>query len=195
MKLKVIFFIAIFICTLSLYSQEKSKMNYEVSKENPFGKYNPKAPKQLQDYKELIGLCNCTSESRKPDGSWAKPVKMTWRWKYIMNGMAIQDETLKEDGAHSGSIRQYNKDSLNWYVHYYSSKAVLPKLNTWSGNKTKEGNIVLYKDQKAPNGTEGFSKLTFYDISKKGYKWIGEWVDKTEKVKYPFWKISCIRKE
>ena len=28
---------------------------------------------------------------------------------------------------------------------------------------------------------EGFYRLTFYDISKKGYKWVGEWVDKTEK--------------
>ncbi len=53
---------------LSISSQE-NKMKYEVSKENPFGKYNPKAPKQLQDYKDLIGECKCTSESRKLDGS------------------------------------------------------------------------------------------------------------------------------
>lgn len=28
-----------------------------------------------------------------------------------MNGMAVQDETLKIDKAHSGSIRQFNTDS------------------------------------------------------------------------------------
>lgn len=58
--------------------------------------------------------------------------------------------------------RQYNKDSLNWYVHYYSAK------------------------QATPNGTEYFSRITFYDINKKRYKWIGEWVDKTGKVVFPF---------
>lgn len=188
--MKTIINLFIFLITFSAFSQYK----FDVSIKNPYGKYNPKAPKQVKDYQDLIGKCNCTSESRKPDGTWTKPVKMTWEWRYIMNGTAIQDMTLKEDGSHSGSIRQYNKDSLNWYVHYYSSKAATPKLRTWSGNKTMDGKIVLYMDQKAPNGTDGFSRLTFYDINKKGYKWIGEWVDKTEKVKFPFWKITCIKK-
>lgn len=78
-------------------------------------------------------------------------------------------------------------------MHYYRAKKATPKLRTWSGNKTKDGNIILYSKQKAPNGTEGFSRLTFYNINKKGYKWIGEWVDKTEKVVFPFWKISCVK--
>ena len=175
-------------------AQTKSFYSYDVSKENPFGKYNPTAPKQVQDFKDFIGECNCTSQSRKPDGSWALPIKMIWRWKYIMNGTAVQDETLKEDGKHSGSIRQFNKDSMQWNVHYYSSSPTVP-LNFWKGSKNKDGNIVLYKEQKAPNGTDGFSRLTFYDINKMGYKWIGEWVDKSEKVTFPFWKIVCVKKE
>ena len=168
---------------------------YEPSEANPYGLKNPKAPDQLEDFKPFIGLCDCDSERRNSDGSWAEPVKMTWKYKYIMNGMAIQDETLKDDGAHSGSIRQFNADSLKWYVHYYSSLGVTPTLSSWEGTKNDDGNIILYKPQKAPNGTEGFSRLTFYDISKSGYKWIGEWVDTTETVVYPFWKISCIKRE
>lgn len=156
-------------------------------------KLNPNAPEQTEDYQQLIGECNCKSISKNPDRTWAEPVDMIWRWKYIMNGTAVQDETIKADGKHSGSIRQYNKDSLNWYVHYYASNVASPKLRIWKGNKNKEGNIVLYMDQKAPNGTEGFSRLTFYDIDEKGYKWIGEWVDKTETVVFPFWKITCVR--
>ncbi len=187
--MKTTLHIFVLFISVSIFSQFK----YDVSKENPFGKYNPKAPKQVKDYQDLIGKCNCVSESKKSDGTWAKPIKMTWEWRYIMNGTAVQDLTLKEDGNHSGSIRQYNKDSLNWYVHYYSSKAATPKLRAWKGNRTKKGKIVLYLDQKAPNGTAGFSRLTFYDIDKKGYKWIGEWVDKTETVVFPFWKISCTK--
>ena len=73
--------------------------------------------------------------------------------------------------------------------------SVIVPLNFWKGSKNKDGNIVLYKEQKAPNGTDGFSRLTFYDINKIGYKWIGEWVDKSEKVTFPFWKIVCVKKE
>ncbi len=159
------------LLTLSLFitsiSSQEQMMKYEVSKQNPFGKYNPTAPKQLKDYKDLIGECDCKSFRKNKDGSWAKPVDMIWRWKYIMNGKAVQDETLKADGKHSGSIRQFNADSLQWNVHYYSSGTISNRLATWNGNKTKDGKIVLYKDQKAPNGTPGFSRLTFYDISKK----------------------------
>ena len=92
-----------------------SQSEYEASENNPYGIKNPKAPEQLDDFKPLIGMCDCDSESRNPDGTWAKAVKMTWKYKYIMNGMAIQDETLKADGKHSGSIRQFSKDSLKWY--------------------------------------------------------------------------------
>ena len=28
-------------------------------------------------------------------------------------------------------------------------------------------------------------------MSKSGYKWIGEWVDKTESVVFPTWRIDC----
>ncbi|NVK53772.1 MAG: hypothetical protein HWD85_12625 [Flavobacteriaceae bacterium] len=167
-----------------------SQFNYKVSKENLFGKYNPTAPKQLLDYQDLIGENKCTSISRNPDRTWAKPVHMKWVWKYIMNGMGVQDETLKMDGTHSGSIRQYDKDSLRWNVHYYTSRATVKQLPVWHGNK-KDGKIVLYKEQPASNGMKGFYRLTFYDITKRKFKWIGEWVDEKETIAFPTWKIEC----
>ncbi|MFY0604118.1 MAG: hypothetical protein JXQ93_09220 [Flavobacteriaceae bacterium] len=194
MKTIVIFILMLTIAVSNAFSQETT-MKYTPTKKHPFGQYNPKAPKQLLDYKDLIGSSKCESISRNPDQSWAKPVKMIWKWKYILNGHAIQDETLKEDGTHSGSIRQYDKDSLQWNVHYYTTRKASLKLPVWNGNKNKEGNIVLYKKQKAPNGTDGFYRLTFYEISKKGYKWVGEWVDTTEKIVFLTWKISCTKED
>ncbi|MEM8845781.1 MAG: DUF4440 domain-containing protein [Bacteroidota bacterium] len=176
---------------LVLCSSVFSQYDYEPSAKNPFGLPNPEAPEQLQDFKLLIGECNCKSQTRKADQSWAEPENMTWRFKYIMNGIAIQDETLKEDGSHSGSIRQFIADSTKWYVHYYSSKTPSPSLATWEGNKKEDGKIVLYRDQTAPNGMEGFYRLTFYEIDSLGFKWVGEWVDKTESVVFPTWKIDC----
>lgn len=167
-----------------------AKYEYEPNNEYPFGQLNPDAPKETADFTPMIGKCNCKSETRNPDGTWNEAIDMTWTFKYIMNGMAVQDETLKSDGKHSGSIRQFYADSSRWYVHYYSSPFGANILPTWEGNK-KDDKIVLYRDQKAPNGMEGSYRLTFYDMSEIGYKWIGEWVDNDEKIVYPTWKISC----
>lgn len=169
---------------------------YEPSKKNPYGQPNPKAPAQIIDYALMIGTCDCSSQSRNPDQTWADPVPMTWTFKYIMNGMAVQDETLKADGAHSGSIRQYRADSARWFVHYYSSASPTPILPAWEGNKReKEHKIVLYRDSPAPNGTAGDYRLTFSEITQDGFKWIGEWVDKTESVVFPTWKIDCKKRK
>ena len=168
---------------------------YEPSEEFPFGQPNPDAPEQIKDYDAMIGECSCKSESRSPDGNWAEPIDMIWRWKYIANGMSVQDETLKADGKHSGSIRQFIADSSKWYVHYYASASPSVSLRTWEGKKEENGNIVLFNEQKAPNGTEGYSRLTFYDINDTGYKWVGEWIDKSGNITYPFWKINCVREK
>jgi len=185
----------ILISTLLLSSIAiNAQYSYEPSKEFPFGRPNPEAPEQIRDFEPMIGLCNCKSVARNQDGTWGEPIDMLWKFKYITNGMAVQDETLKADGTHSGSIRQYNADSSKWYVHYYSTRGIPKTLPAWEGNKIDD-KIVLYKDQKAPNGMEGYYRLTFYDISKTGYKWIGEWVNKDESIVFPTWKIECVKKE
>lgn len=182
----------LFILLLVLPMFVLGQYEYEATSENPFGKLNPAASKQLLDFKPMIGVCDCSSINRNADGSWATAVKMSWKFKYIMNGMAIQDETLKEDGKHSGSIRQYNPDSAKWYVHYYASSGAVASLPVWEGNKVGD-KIILYRDQKAPNGMEGSYRLTFYEMNAKGYKWVGEWVSKDESIVYPTWKIDCIK--
>lgn len=167
-----------------------AQFNYVPTTEHPFGSPNPNAPSEINDYQEMIGLCDCKSITRNIDGNWNDTIEMTWEFKYILNGMAVQDQTLKADGTHSGSIRQFIADSASWYVHYYSSAKPSATLGTWKGRR-KDGKIVLYREQKAPNGMEGFYKITFYDISERGFKWLGEWVDKAEKFSFPNWRITC----
>ncbi|WP_323788190.1 hypothetical protein [Psychroserpens sp.] len=186
--MKTAVFILFSFCSTLCFGQ----YDYDVSKTNPYGLPNPEAPEQIKDFEPMIGLCNCKSTTRKQDGTWNTSEDITWEWKYILNGTAVQDLTLKPDGSHSGSIRQFIKDSSRWYVHWFSAKTPSTKFPVWEGNK-KDDKIVLYKEQKAPNGTDGFFRLTFYDMSKSGYKWIGEWVDTTETVVFPTWKIDCER--
>ncbi len=172
-----------------------AQYDYNATDEQPYGQLNPEAPKQTADYALIIGACDCKSTTRNQDGTWTDPIDMIWKWKYIMNGMGVQDETLKSDGKHSGSIRQYSKDSLRWYVHYYSSPVVSSVLRVWEGNKNDAGDIALYRDSPAPNGTAGDYRLTFSNITQNGFDWVGEWVDKSETVVFPTWKITCIKRE
>ena len=165
--------------------------SYESNDDYPYGRANPEAPEQIKDFEKLIGLCDCLSESRNKDKSWNQPVKMTWKFKYIMNGLGVQDEIFKDDKTYAGSIRQFDPETEKWYVHYYSHPIISKQLSVWVGDKTDNGDIVLYRDNTAPNGTEGFYRLTFYEISDNGFNWVGEWTHKSESVVYPTWKISC----
>jgi len=185
-------FFTLLLClfSISLSAQD----SYEPSSDFPYGRPNPDAPEQIKDFESMIGICDCTNTNRNPDGSWSEPIKMTWEFKYIMNGTAVQDMALKTDGTHAGSIRQFNADSSRWYVHWYSSKTPSTSLPVWEGNK-EDDKIVLYKERKAPNGMDGYYRLTFYDISEMGYKWIGEWIDKGRTVTFPTRKIVCTKKD
>lgn len=186
MKVKHLFFLFLFV-SFFCYAQ----YGFEPSAAHPFGLPNPQAPKQILDFAPMIGECDCTSQTRNQDDTWQEPVSMIWRFKYIMNGMAVQDETLKADGKYSGSIRQFIADSSRWYVHYYNSGKPATVLPSWEGTRKADGKIILYRDQKSPGGKPGGYKITFYDISASGYKWLGEWVTKDESFSYPHWKIDC----
>lgn len=171
-----------------------SDFKYEPSEAYPFGRPHPDAPEQIKDYKMLIGLSDCKSITRNTDGAWRKDsVDVIWRFKYIMNGTAVQDESLKADQIHTSSIRQFNKEAGKWYVAFFSSVAPVNASTSWEGGMM--GNeIILSKEQKAPNGMDGFHKITFYDISDNGFNWKGEWVDKEEKFVYPTWHLFCTKR-
>lgn len=179
------------LCSLALLGQ----YDYEPSAEAPFGKPNPEGPKELLDWQPLIGTCDCQSVARISQTEWADTISMVWTFKYIMNGMGVQDETLKSDGINSGSIRQYSPDSSRWYVHYYSSNSPINQLPSWEGTKKENGKIILYRDSPAPNGMPGWYRLTFSNISDEGFDWAGEWVNKTETFTYPTWLIYCKRRD
>lgn len=179
-------------CTQAVFSQERQ---FEPSLEHPFGLPNPKAPEQLMDFAPLIGECECRSYLRVNQNEWNDTTDMIWQFKYIMNGMGVQDETWLPDGKYAGSIRQFIADSGQWYVHYYSSPLATPTLPSWEGSKQENGDIVLYRDQQAPNGMDGKYKITFSNISEDGFDWLGEWVTPDESIHYPTWKIWCQKKK
>lgn len=185
--MKTLLYVSITFVTIMMATAQGT---YSVSPENPYGKLNPEAPEELADYAPLIGTCDCVSTLRNQDGTWPESENIVWKWTYIMDGTAVQDETYKPDGSHGGSIRQFIADSSKWYVHYYSNRMPTPALPAWEGGKRGDS-IVLYNEQKAPNGMEGYYRIIFNNINEMGFDWLGEWVDTTESFRYPTWKISC----
>jgi hypothetical protein len=186
-------FLVVIATLLSITSY--SQFTYQPSSIYPFGQPNPEAANEIKDFSPLIGVCDCESQSRNSDNRWAEPIEMTWTFKYIMNGTAIQDEVLSMDGKHGGSIRQFNEEKEMWYVHYYSTQSKSKNLLTWEGKKRDDGSIVLYNEQKAPNGMDGYFRITFSEITTNGFNWIGEWVDLSEQIVFPVWKIDCTKRQ
>ena len=189
------YLLSLFFMSMVLLGMAQTEMNkYGPSKGNPFGSPHPEAPEAVKDWEPMMGISDCISLSRNPDGTWQDSLKMVWQFKYIMNGTSVQDETWIADGRTATSIRQYNADSANWVVTYAGSGFVSNTPGAWLGGM-EEGDIVLKQPQKAPNGMDGTSRLTFFNISDNGFDWKGEWVDKTEKIIYPFWTISCRKRK
>ncbi len=183
------------IFSIPLFSQNGNiPMDYEPSVEHPYGRLNPNAPVEVAEFAKMIGTCDCKSLRRNPDRTWQDTSNMVWRFKYLMNGTAVQDEVWREGELYAGSIRQYQPDSAKWVVTYFSYPAVSTTPGVWFGNRV-DGDIVLEKPQKAPNGMEGISRLTFHEISEQGFKWKGEWVDLAKTFVYPFLTIECLKQE
>jgi hypothetical protein len=194
MQLKTLFILGIaMLCAPAVWGQ--MEYIHEPSAKNPYGTVNPKAPKEMADFAPLIGTCDCKSQSKASNGTWFQPVNMTWTFKYIMNGMAIQDETLKADSTYSGSIRQFNPETQKWNVHYYSAQATPSTLSSWEGGKKENGDIVLYRRQPSPDDTPGYFRITFSEISKEGFKWVGEWTTLDESFTYLTWRIDCKKRK
>lgn len=168
---------------------------FEASEQYPFGQLNPSAPIEVGDYAELIGKSSCLSINRNPDGTWQDTVRMNWTFKYIMDGYAVQDYSIKEDGSHTSSIRQFREDSAKWYVTFFPKNDPPVSPRVWSGKKEANEDIVLYKDHPLPDGTPGHSRLTFYDISSDSFNWVGNWIKFDESVQFPFWMLHCKKAE
>ena len=183
-----------FCAVLSFSQGEIISLEFEPSPIQPYGLLNPEAPPQVADFAPIIGTCDCRSLARNADGSWQDTLAMVWRFKYIMNGTAVQDEVWRENNLYAGSIRQYQPDSAHWVVTYFSYPAVSIAPGVWHGNKIGD-EIILYKPQKAPGGMEGKYKITFYEIAETGFKWKGEWVNMDESINYPTWYIACRKRK
>ena len=112
--------LVLFSTELNAQDQEsyvKSIQQYEPSEEFPFGRPNPKAPKELQQFKFMIGICDCQDSIRQASGEWIS-FPTVWSAKYFLNGYGIQDNYFNPQNPTS-NIRIFDDKSKTWKVTYF----------------------------------------------------------------------------
>ncbi|MDA1372108.1 MAG: hypothetical protein O2971_15265 [Proteobacteria bacterium] len=189
--MKPLLFFSLPVVLLSCQSADTrpGAMLYEPSAEFPYGRPNPDAPPELAQFDFMVGENDCSEERlNNATGEW-DPGQRTWDAYYYINGYAIRD-TGRSGAATNGNLRLFDTAAGQWLVTFYSMPAY--STGTWAGGM-EGGAMVLRQPQKAP-GTDldGFSRLTFSNITQQGFDWVGEWVSADDdSVVFPFWRISC----
>jgi hypothetical protein len=181
--------LTLFLLTACQAKQPRAApLSYEPSEQYPYGRANPDAPEELMQFNFMVGRNDCTEQRlNSATGDWTE-AERSWDAYYFMNGYAIRDEG-RSGSATNGNIRVYNAEAGEWVVTFFSAPVFSSGI--WRGKKDGE-NIVLRQAQQAP-GTDldGYSTLTFSNISAQGFEWTGEWISEDGSVVFPFWRIQC----
>jgi hypothetical protein len=168
---------------------------YEPSPAYPYGRPNPDAPPELQQFDFMVGEFNCSDRSLQQDGSW-KEMKTIWNARYFMNGMAIHDMHWK-DGFVTTNLRFFDPKREKWIVSWFRMPPYGQDFN-WIGVQKGDGKdrkVVMEKTIKRPDGSEVKRFLTFYDITPEGYEWkLERFVDGKLPAGGPSWRITCTRR-
>jgi hypothetical protein len=163
-------------------------VGYDPSPAYPQGRMNPAAPPETKQFDFMVGEFDCVDEIKQGDGAW-KTEKAIWNGAYFLNGMGIQDQYWSETFATS-NLRIFDKKNSKWMVTFFKMPGY--SSGVWSG--VKEGdNMVMRKERPTADGKgTALSRLTFYEISPDGYKWVAENVqDATVNAS---WKSVCKRR-
>ena len=85
-------------------------------------KINPEAPPETAMLGQLIGTWDIDQSIINKDGTWGERKRHAiWKWYYILDGHAIQDDwilvdSLKNQHAAGTNIRIYNPEEKQWYM-------------------------------------------------------------------------------
>lgn len=163
---------------------------YGPSPSYPYGRPNPAAPPELQQFDFMVGEFDCQEGTRWPDGSWNE-FWAIWNARYFLNGHGIQDVYWNPMRSTS-NLRIFDPKGGRWKVTYFQMPGYFS--GVWEGKK--EGDNMVVRRKIAPvEGKQRTSRLTFSNIHPGGYDWIGETVTEgDEENARAFWRSSCQRR-
>ena len=141
------------------------------------GSRHPEAPPETEQFGRLAGVWDVEMSVRKDDGSWPEPgqgKRVEWRFRYILDGWAIQDEWIapppdvstEDDQRQLGTnIRIYDPKAGHWDSAWISNTQ--QKVSTFEAVAEESDRIVM-------TGTHASgrpSRVTFYDITDDRFEW------------------------
>lgn len=162
------------------------------------GKLNPSAPPETETLGQLAGVWIAEQITRNRDGSWSdKKTYGEWRWYYILNGHAIQDDWIslppddspsKNPLGYGTNIRIYNPKEKQWLMAWIDTStrglAIFTAVN-------EPGKVIMTGHE--TNGQR--ARNTFYNITKDSFDWVKEWTMDEGKTWFPVGRIHCTRKK
>jgi hypothetical protein len=159
---------------------------------NP-GKLNPNAPKETEQFGQLVGIWDAEQSVRNKDGTWSeRTTKAEWRWYYILDGHAIQDDWFSPDSTNilqwiGTNIRIYNPEEKQWHM------AWIDKTNRRLATFTAivENDEIIMKGINA-KGRE--IRNIFSNISAESFNWTQQWTFDGGNSWIEVARIQCRRK-
>ncbi|MBX2874509.1 MAG: hypothetical protein KTR30_20470 [Saprospiraceae bacterium] len=172
---------------LDIVPREELFNQYDISSEHPFGRLNPTAPTETQQFHFMIGKFKC-QDSLLINGVW-KQSGATWESSYILNGFGIKD-TYRNDDYAGTSIRFFNTSKQKWEVYFFG----MPGGHTglWEGEELAEM-MVMRQKRTGKHGENLESRLTFYNLDDNSFDWKGELWNLDQGTVTENWKIKARR--
>lgn len=190
--MKRILMIFIFLVTTFLFFYGCNTMQKDSQQKFDYGKLDPDAPKETIEFGQFVGTWKAEQTIIGKEGSWnGKKTKALWRWYYILEGQAVQDDWISIDSlnqrkAVGTNIRIYNPDEKRWYLAWIDKTN--RRLATFTAT-SDSGQIVM-------DGTNAQGRHihnVFYNIKKDTFDWNQEWTFDEGKSWVAVAKINCVR--
>lgn len=149
------------------------KKNETKSISSEYGIINPNTPKETLQFGQLVGIWQCTSWDMLKDSTWHES-KAEWRFKYALDGYAIEDIWIEKKEDKTNNTIALGSDFHGKNIRIYN-----PKLNKWQcvwiNNRNNSISPIWqaeYKDgQITMRNSSETSRIVFYDISDNSFQW------------------------
>lgn len=158
----------------------------------PETKLNLEAPAETEMLGQLAGTWNATQSILNRDGSWGDEKHAIWKWYYILDGHAIQDDWITIDSLNNQSIagtniRIYNPEEKEWHMAWIDKTnrrlAAFTAIN-------ENGTIIM----EGTNAKGRQIKNIFFNITDNEFDWKQEWTFDEGATWVEVVKIHCKRK-
>ena len=137
-------------------------------------KQNPDAPPETAVLGQLVGTWDIDQLIINKDGNWGERKRHAiWKWYYILDGHAIQDDWILVDSLNNQhvagtNIRIYNPEEKQWYMAWIDK--TVRRLATFTATNDS-GTVVM----DGHNAKGQRIKNIFYNIKKNEFDWRQDW--------------------